>query len=125
MAHIDQAYAKAANRFRIAGPFTEHNFGVAQIDWGMKSSPQVTLKVVGEDGNTGFSRRVSLSDLQESDAMDGQNMVACTEPRPQVCIQDYRPVCAVRQDGSLKTYSNGCSACSDTAVSGYREGTCE
>jgi len=57
---------------------------------------------------------------------DGTNeMVACTEPRPQVCSQDYRPVCATLQDGSFKTYSNGCNACSDPAVIGYREGACE
>jgi len=54
-----------------------------------------------------------------------KEMVACTEPRPQVCSQDYRPVCAVLQDGSLKTYSNGCSACSDPGVTGYRKGACE
>lgn len=52
-------------------------------------------------------------------------MITCTEPRPQVCTQDYRPVCAALQDGSLKTYSNGCNACSDPAVTGYREGACE
>ncbi|MEX1285184.1 MAG: Kazal-type serine protease inhibitor [Desulfobacterales bacterium] len=125
MAHIDQAYAKAANRFRIAGPFTEHNFGVAQIDWGMKSSPQVTLKVVGEDGNTGFSQPIRLSELQDSQTMDEEQMIACKEPRLQLCTQDYRPVCTVRQDGSYKTYFNGCSACSDPAVSRYHEGTCE
>ncbi len=51
--------------------------------------------------------------------------VPCTEPRPQVCTQDYRPVCAELQDGSFKTFSNGCSACSDPAVAGYRNGACE
>ena len=54
-----------------------------------------------------------------------KEMVACTEPRPQVCSQDYRPVCAVMQGGSFKTYSNGCSACSDPEVNSYREGACE
>lgn len=51
--------------------------------------------------------------------------VPCTEPRPQVCTQDYRPVCAELQDGSFKTFSNGCSACSDPTVTGYRDGACE
>jgi hypothetical protein len=54
-----------------------------------------------------------------------KEMVPCTEPRPQVCTQDYRPVCAELQDGSFKTFSNGCSACSDPAVTGYRDGACE
>jgi hypothetical protein len=60
-----------------------------------------------------------------ANAASTKEMAACTEPRPQICSQDYRPVCAVLQDGSFKTYSNGCSACSDPAVTGYREGACE
>ena len=48
----------------------------------------------------------------------------CEEPRPQVCTMDYRPVCASLADGSVKTYSNGCSACGDAAVSSWTEGAC-
>jgi hypothetical protein len=48
----------------------------------------------------------------------------CEEPRPQVCTMDYRPVCANLVDGGLKTYSNGCSACGDVAVSSWTEGAC-
>jgi len=49
---------------------------------------------------------------------------ACEEPRPQVCTMDYRPVCANLADGGVKTYSNGCSACGDAAVSSWTEGAC-
>jgi hypothetical protein len=60
----------------------------------------------------------------------------CTDPRPQMCTMDYRPVCAQRDTGircvttpcpssEWKTYSNGCSACSDPNVSGYRGGSCD
>jgi len=49
---------------------------------------------------------------------------ACAEPRPQVCTMDYRPVCASLTDGSVKTYSNGCTACGDAAVSSWIEGAC-
>jgi hypothetical protein len=49
----------------------------------------------------------------------------CTEPRAQVCTQEYRPVCAELESGSLKTYSNGCTACSNPSVTEYREGGCE
>jgi hypothetical protein len=60
----------------------------------------------------------------------------CTEPRPQLCTMDYQPVCAQRDTGvrcvttpcpssEWKTYSNGCSACSDANVSGYRGGSCD
>ena len=54
-----------------------------------------------------------------------KEIVPCPEIRPQVCSQDYKPVCAVMRDGTVKTYANGCNACSDPAVTGYREGACE
>lgn len=49
----------------------------------------------------------------------------CQQPRPEMCTLDYRPVCAQRQDGSEKTYSNACTACSDMAVIAHRNGACE
>jgi hypothetical protein len=60
----------------------------------------------------------------------------CTDPRPQVCTRDYRPVCAVRDNGvrcvttpcdssEEHSYSNGCTACSDAAVYRHRPGACE
>ena len=70
------------------------------------------------------TERTSIHHLQ-ADAGSVQAMVPCTEPRPQVCTQDYRPVCAELQNGSFKTFSNGCSACSDPDVIGYREGACQ
>ena len=39
--------------------------------------------------------------------------VTCTEPRPQACTRDYRPVCGTKRDGARQTYGNGCSACAD------------
>lgn len=48
----------------------------------------------------------------------------CTEPRPQMCTQDYVPVCATRADGTRRTYSNGCMACADTAVTSHVPGPC-
>jgi hypothetical protein len=54
-----------------------------------------------------------------------EDLIICTEPRPQICTMDYRPVCAQLEDGTFKTYSNGCTACSDSAVKGHREGACE
>jgi hypothetical protein len=74
----------------------------------------------------GLTDTQPVSTIQIYANADGtKEMVACTEPRPQVCSQDYQPVCAVMQDGSFKTYSNGCSACSDPEVNSYREGACE
>jgi hypothetical protein len=62
--------------------------------------------------------------------------IQCMDPRPQICTQDYRPVCAIRDTGvrcatepcestELRTYSNACSACSDSQVLSHVEGACE
>jgi alkaline phosphatase D len=125
MTHVNEVYARATNEYRIAGPFIDHNVGLVEIDWEKAPSPLITLKVIGEEGRTGFSHSVRLDELQINQGTDKQETVSCPEPRPQICTQDYRPVCAVRQDGSYKTYANGCSACSDPEVTGYREGACE
>lgn len=44
----------------------------------------------------------------------------CTGARPEVCMQVYEPVCGDNE----RTYSNGCVACSDAAVSSYVDGEC-
>jgi len=54
-----------------------------------------------------------------------QVLTICEEPRPQICTMDYRPVCAQLEDGTLKSYSNGCTACSDPVVTAHREGACD
>ena len=48
----------------------------------------------------------------------------CTEPRPQMCTKEYKPVCAMLKDGAEKTYSTGCTACVDTKVLSYTQGAC-
>ena len=48
----------------------------------------------------------------------------CTDPRPEICTQDYTPVCGVHEDGSRRTYSNGCTACSNAEVVGSLPGPC-
>lgn len=52
------------------------------------------------------------------------DLTACRDPRPEMCTQDYRPVCAVLADGSRRTASNGCTACSDPDVTGWVDGAC-
>ena len=64
------------------------------------------------------------SDQEETHSSDDTS-VTCSEPRPQMCTMDYRPVCAQLENGQFKTYSNGCTACSDSNVSSYRNGACE
>jgi hypothetical protein len=49
----------------------------------------------------------------------------CEEPRSPMCTMDYRPVCAQLREASIeKTYSNGCTACSDAEVVSYVDGAC-
>ncbi|MAZ89784.1 MAG: hypothetical protein CL693_19280 [Cellvibrionaceae bacterium] len=59
-----------------------------------------------------------------SDSDSAQSMTRCTEPRPQMCTMDYRPVCGMSAEGQQKTYSNGCGACSNALVDSWREGAC-
>lgn len=61
--------------------------------------------------------------------------VFCSDPRPQICTMDYRPVCATRDNGRQclttpcdssenATYANACGACSDARVLYHLEGAC-
>ena len=52
-------------------------------------------------------------------------LTRCQEPKPQICTREFRPVCAQMQDGSFKTYSTGCTSCTNPNVVGYRDGACE
>ena len=49
----------------------------------------------------------------------------CTEPRPEICTQEYLPVCAELKNGARQTYASGCVACSDANVVSYRPDPCE
>lgn len=62
-------------------------------------------------------------------------LTECTEPRPEMCTQQYDPVCAQVDTGVrcikapcpsavYKTMGNACSACSDVKVYGYFPGEC-
>jgi alkaline phosphatase D len=63
LTHVNEAYGKAPNSFRIAGPVIDLNFGLLEIDWEAQPAPQVTLKAVGLDGNTVIHYQIVLSDL--------------------------------------------------------------
>jgi hypothetical protein len=53
-----------------------------------------------------------------------EGATVCEDPRPQVCTMDYTPACATLQDGSVKTYSNGCGACADANVKSWVADAC-
>ncbi len=52
------------------------------------------------------------------------DLTVCTEPRPEICTMDYNPVCGTLDNGGTRTFSNGCSACSDASVIGWVTGEC-
>ena len=60
-----------------------------------------------------------------NDTVSSKNLILCPEVRPQICTQDYNPVCARQEDGSWKTYPNGCTACGNPKVVGYGKGECK
>lgn len=60
-------------------------------------------------------------DINEPGALD---LILCEEPRPQICTNEYNPVCARLKDGDTRTDATGCTACSDPQVSGYEMGAC-
>jgi len=115
MTHVNETYAHAVNKYRVAGPSTDLNFGMVEIDWKEQSLPRITLKAINNDGKTVISYQLNNGE---------QKQAVCTDPRPQICTMDYRPVCAQLEDGSSKTYANGCTACSDQSVTAYEEGAC-
>lgn len=51
-------------------------------------------------------------------------VMLCTEPRPQVCTQEYNPVCGQLAAGGWHEYSSPCNACAHDAVAGYETGPC-
>ncbi len=58
------------------------------------------------------------------DASEDPTLTQCVDPRPEICTREYRPVCGVSEDESMKTYGNACDACSNQDVTGHRPGTC-
>ena len=65
-----------------------------------------------------------------------KSFVDCKGPRPEICTNEYEPVCAQKDTGircvttpcpatEEVTYPNACTACADSKVSGYIPGACE
>ncbi len=52
------------------------------------------------------------------------SFIHCGEKRPEICTMEYLPVCAELDDGTWKTCSNACSACSDKDVVKYQVNPC-
>jgi len=51
LTHVNEAYAQAPNRHRLAGPVAELNFGLVEMDWDAEVGPIVRLAIGDVDGN--------------------------------------------------------------------------
>jgi hypothetical protein len=49
----------------------------------------------------------------------------CGDPRPEMCMEIYQPVCGFTKDGTSKTYGNSCHACANHDVVRYTPGECK
>lgn len=49
----------------------------------------------------------------------------CTDPRPEMCMEIYMPVCGFTKDGVARTYPNSCHACAHAEVVRYTPGACK
>ena len=64
MTHVSEVYPRADNRYRVAGPFVEHNFGLIEIDWEATPEPMVHLKALGAKGGVGLDYQIGLGELR-------------------------------------------------------------
>jgi hypothetical protein len=71
-----------------------------------------------------LSTACAASNEPQNIESSNSNLTLCPETRPQVCTREYNPVCATFENGSVKTYPTGCTACSNPGVAGYKAGAC-
>ena len=56
LTHVNKVYPQAPNRYRVAGPFVDINFGLVEISWA--ETPEIVLKAVDVSGHTQFEYTV-------------------------------------------------------------------
>jgi len=94
----------------------------------------LTLLAAGCPSAPGESVPPKAPDTSRAPSEAGE-VAGCPEPRPEVCIQIYDPVCAQRDNGvrcvttpcdstDPREYPNGCEACRDPLVVSYVPGRC-
>jgi alkaline phosphatase D len=60
LTHVDEQYPKAPNRFRVAGPYVDLNFGLIEIDWEAESGTAVRLAAMDVEGELVFEYELML-----------------------------------------------------------------
>lgn len=66
LTHTNEAYAAAANLYRVAGPYDGLNFGIVEIDWDAKPAPVINLAAMNINGEAVFEHRLPLSQLKRN-----------------------------------------------------------
>ena len=64
----------------------------------------------------------------DAEQVHPNDITRCTDPRPEVCAQNYLPVCGTGNpaiQSGWTTFSNACTACTVISVSAYKEGACD
>jgi alkaline phosphatase D len=64
MTHTTPGYSALKNGKRFAGPYTDFNFGLVEIDWENTSGPIINLIAYGADGDAVFRTDVELESLK-------------------------------------------------------------
>jgi hypothetical protein len=91
-----------------------------------KRQPSLALIIIGSGFLQSCSFRHGLAETRVPPPaiIDASEQYVCADPRPEICTQEYLPVCGQLREGDLRTYSNGCTACSDESVVSYVPGKC-
>lgn len=64
MTHSTPAYSKLKNEKRLAGPFTDFNFGLVEIEWDTEQGTSLTLSAHNADGKSVFETKISIEALK-------------------------------------------------------------
>ena len=64
LTHVNKEYPKAPNRYRVAGPHVEPNFGLVEINW--DRNHEIVLQSIGVEGEVKFEYTVPPEDISLS-----------------------------------------------------------
>lgn len=138
----DRKYNEKIIREQIPGP------GFKEVLYLLEEGKNTQVYLKSDSSNTGLltlaADIVSFEPLTQTNATASDKkktinipvQIHCSKTRPEVCNQEYEPVCAQQRMHvycikapcnffKQVTFSNSCSACSDTDVSSYVKGACE
>ncbi len=65
LTHVNERYAGMTNTYRVGGPVVQNNFGMVEIDWAARPTPQVTISLNTMNSAAAFSYSFALNDLQQ------------------------------------------------------------